>query len=338
MVVQHNREPPAEAVPYARCVLCPRQCGVNRAGGERGYCGETGELRLASASIHRGEEPPLVGRGGSGTVFVSGCNLGCVFCQNRQISRGPPGRTLGRVVGEAEFAGIVLALQERGAENINLVTGSHAAPALAAGIRAARSRGLTLPVLWNSSAYEGPDTLALLKDTADVFLPDLKTLDSGISARYFKAPDYPETAEAAILRMLEMRELRFSGETLVSGVIVRHLVLPGEPESTREVLRWFARHARERALLSLMTQYTPVAPGPERPLNEAEYRRVLDWLEEFGIEEGFFQELEEGGDTGWFPDFNRENPFTSQLPTGEGLSTPVWHWKRGFTGRGSHYY
>jgi putative pyruvate formate lyase activating enzyme len=276
----------------------------------------------------------LTGRGGSGTIFITGCTLGCVFCQNHQISQ----EAMGRAVGEEEFVGIVLALQEKGAENINLVTGSHAVPALAAGIRASRSRGLTLPVLWNTSAYEGPETLALLEDTADVFLPDLKTLDSGISARYFKAPDYPEAAEAAILRMLEMRELRFAGKILVSGVIVRHLVLPGELESTREVLRWFAEHGRERALLSLMTQYTPVAPLPlcqngslDRPINEEEYRTVLDWLEEFGIEEGFFQELETPGDTGWFPDFSRENPFTSKLPSGKRLSEPVWHWKMGFT-------
>jgi putative pyruvate formate lyase activating enzyme len=186
------------------CKLCPRRCGVNRgAGGRNGFCGESAELRLACASIHYGEEPPVTGSGGSGTIFVSGCNLGCVFCQNFQISRAAP---LGRAVTAEEFAGICLALQERGAENINIVTGSHAVPAIAEGIRAAKDR-LSIPVLWNSSAYELPETLELLAGLVEAFLPDMKTLDSALAARYFHAPDYPETARAAILKMIDMTEM-----------------------------------------------------------------------------------------------------------------------------------
>jgi putative pyruvate formate lyase activating enzyme len=297
---------------------------VDRLAGSRGFCGETGALRIASAGIHRGEEPPITGSGGSGTIFVTGCNLRCRFCQNWQISRAG----LGREVGEAELVRICLALQEAGAENINLVTGSHAAPALVSGVRAARGQGLAIPVLWNSSAYESPGTLDLLKDTVDVYLPDLKTLDPALSASLFHAPDYPETAQAAILRMLEFRPLRYSpAGVLVSGVIIRHLVLPGRLDATREVLRWFARHARGRAVLSLMTQYTPVpAPeglppeppelrAPDRFVSKEEYGTLLAWLEDPEIGEGFYQELVRDRNRNRLPDFTRPNPFPPELST-----------------------
>jgi putative pyruvate formate lyase activating enzyme len=275
--------------------------------------------------------------GGSGAVFISGCNLGCGFCQNYQISQnfGGTHAALGRVVDTGEFAAICLALRDRGAENINIVTGSHAAPAIAAGISAAREQGLSLPVLWNTSGYEGAASLAVLKDVADVYLPDLKTLDSRLAARFFGAPDYPEHAASAILTMMERRELAYAPGrregVLRSGVMIRHLVLPGFLEATREILRWFGEYCRGRALLSVMTQYTPVQSGalrggggesPLRQLSSREYETVLDWLREFGIEDGFCQELTPGDE--WLPDFSRANPFSSEL------STPVWHWREGF--------
>jgi putative pyruvate formate lyase activating enzyme len=245
---------------------------------------------------------------------------------------------MGAAVSGEEFARICLALADRGAENINIVTGSHGIPAIVSGIREARSRGLSLPVLWNSSAYESPAALSLLEDTVDIYLPDLKTLDGGVASRFFNAPDYPEHAEKAIRRMIETRgELRYAagrgrafgeGRVLVSGVIIRHLVLPDYLESTREVLRWFGENGRGRALFSLMTQYTPVKTGPgnagapDRFIRGAEYEKVLRWLEEFEIEDGFYQELV--CDSDWLPDFERENPFSSEL------SLPVWHWKQGF--------
>ncbi|MFP3090656.1 radical SAM protein [Treponema sp. TIM-1] len=318
---------------YAACDLCPRGCGVNRLSGGKGYCGETAELRIAAAGIHRGEEPPITGGGGSGTIFVSGCNLGCGFCQNWQISRAG----MGRMVTEGEFARICMTLQEQGAENINIVTGSHAVPALALGIKAARAQGLTLPVLWNSSAYESLTALDLLRDIAEVYLPDLKTLDPALSARFFKAPDYPERAAAAIRRMMDFRELRFgpprtigpdeagSPRVLRSGVLIRHLVLPGYLGATRQVLRWYADNAQGWALFSLMTQYTPPNPTeadiPGRAISEAEYETLLRWLEEFEIEDGFYQELVPGN-TDWLPNFEKPNPFSSEL------SQPTWHWKQ----------
>jgi putative pyruvate formate lyase activating enzyme len=195
-------------------------------------------------------------------------------------------------------------------------------------------------VLWNSSAYESAAALSLLADTVDVYLPDLKTLDGGAARRFFHAPDYPEHAVRTVLAMMERRTLRYA-ETpaagsgagnravpaLISGVIIRHLVLPDYLDSTREVLRWFARYGRDRALLSLMMQYTPAAgetrtgsgeTGPVRTVNRAEYETVLGWLDEFGIEDGFCQELVSGN---WLPDFRRENPFGT-------LADPVWHWTK----------
>jgi putative pyruvate formate lyase activating enzyme len=345
---------------YRHCLLCPRRCGVDREAGQRGYCGETAALRIAFAGIHCGEEPSVTGAKGSGTIFVSGCNLGCAFCQNHQISHnglrsgGEVFQALGRAVETEEFAGICLALRDKGAENINIVTGSHAAPAIARGVKAARKQGLDIPVLWNSSGYEGPETLEILRGFVDVYLPDLKTMDPNFAARFFDAPDYPEYAAAAILKMMEYRELRFGSrrggpayatpapfrgevqiaslsdimvqETLVSGVIVRHLIIPGFLDATRQILSWFSGNRTGGALLSLMTQYTPVyAPGivdkagiPGRYLSKGEYEKILSIVDGFGIEDGFCQELVT--DSEWLPDFTRPNPFSSEL------SVPVWHY------------
>jgi putative pyruvate formate lyase activating enzyme len=232
---------------------------------------------------------------------------------------------MGRAVNRAEFVDLCLALQARGAENLNLVTGSHCAPVLADFLQAARNEGLAIPILWNSSSYESPQALALVKDMVDVYLPDLKTLDPALAGRFFKAPDYPEAAVQAILRMLDYRgHLRWNGSVLASGVIIRHLVLPGHTESTRKVLEWFADHCKGRALLSLMTQYTPVGSGsriPQGYVSQAEYDRLVEWLDELEIEDGFCQEPAPGAF--WLPDFERINPFLPEF------SVPVWHWKTG---------
>jgi putative pyruvate formate lyase activating enzyme len=305
---------------YKNCRLCPRSCGVDRTAGPGGYCGESSQLRLAFAGLHRGEEPPLSGTGGSGTIFVTGCNLGCILCQNWQISTGnitaagKAGKRLGRTVSANEFTAICLALQNKGAENINIVTGSHAVPAIVQGLNAAKTAGLRIPVLWNSSGYENPEALELLDGVVDTFLPDLKTLNSALAAQLFNAPNYPQAASRAILWMIQHKP---------NQIIVRHLILPGYLESTRTVLRWFADNATGSALLSLMTQYTPVAKAgnspfsPGRFLNKQEYDTVLGWLNEYGIEDGFCQELVTGND--WLPDFTRPNPFSSDL------SVAVWH-------------
>jgi putative pyruvate formate lyase activating enzyme len=281
-------------------------------------CGETDELRLAVASIHFGEEPPLVGKGGSGTIFVSGCNLGCIFCQNSQISH----YGLGRTVNSVTFARICLMLEEYGAENLNIVTGSHALPALVEGICTAKAMGCSLPIFWNSSGYETVEAVEFLAPFIDGFMPDLKTLDSPVAAALFHAPDYPSVAQQALLAMVRHSKIHYRGSILRSGVIVRHLVVPGFLDSTYRVIKWFAEHLRYKALFSLMTQYVPVHAGPQRQINEQEYKQVLRWLQECAIEGGFFQELVT--DTAWLPDFNQANPFSSAL------STPLWHWREGF--------
>ena len=309
---------------YRHCCLCPRNCGVDRLSGVKGVCGENSLLRIGTASIHRGEEPPVTGLGGSGTVFITGCNLGCGLCQNYQVSQ----EEMGKVVSREEFADICLRLQEKGAENINIVTGSHAVPAITAGFKYARSKGLKIPALWNSSGYESLSALSLLDEVIDVYLPDLKSLDKKIGEKFFNAVDYPEHAEKAIKFMMKSRRLKFKNvqgiDILLSGVIIRHLILPDHLESTKNVIRWFAENCQGqgRALLSLMTQYTPLRQAEiNRYLNEREYEQVLKWLDEFGIDDGFYQELIL--DSSWLPDFNRTNPFSSEL------STPVWHWHKG---------
>jgi putative pyruvate formate lyase activating enzyme len=314
---------------YKNCRLCPRNCGVNRYV-QKGYCGEGAELRIATASIHRGEEPPVTGKGGSGTIFITGCNLGCNFCQNYQISQ----EAMGRAVSGDEFAEICLRLAGRGAENINLVTGSHVVPSLIEGIALARERGLAIPVLWNSSGYDGLEALELLAGAIDAWLPDLKTLDAGLAGRFFRATDYPDAAKAALLKMAALVEKRLSQNKALDAaglqpcLIVRHLVLPGHLEASRDVFRWYAENLNGRpgVLLSVMTQYTPIpslsSPAPASFLNEAEYDAVINMLEEYGIDDGFCQELVT--DSSWLPDFRRTNPFSTKL------SSPVWHWKHGF--------
>jgi putative pyruvate formate lyase activating enzyme len=306
-----------------QCMLCPRDCGADRRAGETGFCGQTDQARVALATRHYGEEPPFTGSGGSGTVFFSGCTLGCPFCQNRQISSG--GR--GRVVATAELAMIFNTLEQRGAENINIVTGTHFAPQIATALSLARTDGLTLPVLWNTSGYENDTGLDVIDGFTDVYLPDLKTLDRGIATQLFSAPDYPDAATAAILRMAARGTPVFDTDgAMKSGTIVRHLVLPGMLENTRQVLTWFREHIQGKALLSLMFQYIPTqdegGTAPSRPVEDAEYYRAMSMLDDLGINDGFIQEMDY--DSPWMPDFEAPNPFPDDH------SKVVWHWKYGF--------
>ena len=318
---------------YDSCTLCPKNCKVNRNKGEKGFCRETRDLRLAWAGLHFGEEPPITGAGGSGTIFVTGCNLRCSFCQNYQISQ----EGMGKAVSLEEFVNLCFMLEKEGAENINIVTGSHAIPAIALGLKEAKDRGLKIPVVWNSSAYETEEAISLLSDCVDGWLPDLKTLNPQISSQVFYAPDYPETATRAILKMAGLSPLKIGTENkekyplgkLYSGVIVRHLALPSRIADSRAVLRWFAKNLRGRALISVMTQYTPVKRTAgiknyslfeNRMLNLKEDETLKDLLSSLKIDEGFYQELVASDD--WLPDFNREQTFSSEL------SKPLWHWKQ----------
>lgn len=324
---------------YSPCNLCPRCCGTLRDEAAEtgpyspvGFCGETADVRVAAALLHFGEEPPLTGSGGSGTVFFTGCTLRCSFCQNQQISLAGMGR---RVSTEA-LADIMLRLEDAGAENINLVTGTHFLPGILATWRRARGRGLDLPVVWNSSGYETVPAVEALAEMTDIFLPDVKTVDSGTAGAEFGTPGYADAVTKAVERMVELKPVHWYGTTqdpraseeadarrpLLSGTIVRHLVLPGKLDNTRRVLEWFAESCADKALLSLMFQYVPVREPLGTGISSGEYRRILGLLDEFGIEEGYVQELDD--DRSWLPDFDKVMSFPSPDVR------MVWHWRAGF--------
>lgn len=310
---------------YSHCRLCPKECLVDRHSGERGFCGQDDHIHIACAGLHTGEEPPVTGTGGSGTVFFSGCTLRCPFCQNCQISL----EGIGKSVTESDLAEIFLRLQGLGAENINLVTGTPFVHGVLAALKL--SGGLSVPVVWNTSGYEKLSTLEMLYNEIDIFLPDLKTLSPDLAGRLFGAPDYPQVAGEAVLRMVQMKEMVIRNDRLVRGVMVRHLVIPGETPSTREVLKWYSEHLAGRAMMSLLFQYLPPGPRmgtaenssvPRRRVNREEYEQVISWLDEFEIEDGFCQDLPENSD--WKPDFTQADPFPSEF------WTPIWHYESGW--------
>ena len=218
----------------SQCSLCPRRCGARRDEGERGRCGVANGLLVARASLHQWEEPCLSGSRGSGTVFFSGCSLGCVYCQNREISRG---RT-GKLIGVERLARIFLEQQQRGAHNLNLVTADHYLPQVLQALTMAKSQGFDLPVVWNCSGYQSPDSLKMMEGFVDIWLTDFKYASSALAARYSAAPDYPQVAWAAAEEMFRQQpEAVFDGEGLMQrGLIFRHLLLPGQLEDSKNVL------------------------------------------------------------------------------------------------------
>ena len=332
---------------YSSCRQCPRNCGTDRKS-KTGFCGEHKDIRIASACLHFGEEPLITVFGGSGTIFFTGCTLGCSFCQNYQISQ----QGMGRKVSKDEFVRICLELQSAGAENINLVTASHLIPLLAEYLAEAKNAGVKIPFCWNSSAYEKIESLELLKNLVTVWLPDLKTLNGGVSRQLFKAENYPKAAKDAVLWMIKNNPLKIetvSGidretkqkvtkEKITGGVIIRHLFLPGRFEDTADVLEWLKNNADKKAVISLMSQYTPV-PFKEaeenlkksldslsmienRLVSKQEDYDLKDLIDAFDFDFLFYQDLTD--DTQWLPDFNRVQPFSNAL------AKPVWHWKNSF--------
>ena len=304
---------------YKKCSLCPRACGVDRTSGKLGFCRESSTIRLACATLHHGEEPPITGKGGSGTIFFTGCTLQCRFCQNHQISRGG----IGREVSIEEFSDICLKLQEAGAENINLVTGTMFIPSIAIGIELAKEKGLNIPILWNSSGFESSEIVDILNSFVDVYLPDIKTLNHTFAATFFNAIHYPEAAKAAVAKMADSKKIVFKDDKIISGTIVRHLVIPGYVEMTEKFLKWFTENLKGKALISVMFQYSPKAAQgegvPERTLDKTEMDMVYSYLDELGIEDGFIQEEEVTDE--WNPDFNQLSPFPGSI------GKTVWHWK-----------
>lgn len=280
------------------CTLCPRQCHANRHAGDRGFCGQSTEIMAARAALHFWEEPCISGSSGSGAVFFTGCALQCVFCQNHDIAIGRKGRSL----SVQRLAQIYLELQEKGASNINLVTAGHFLPQVCLSLSEARSRGLSIPVVYNSSGYEEISSLKFLEGLVNIYLPDLKYHSSELSARYSHAPDYFQKACAAIAEMLRQTGPPvFDPDTglMRSGVIVRHLLLPGETGDSKRVLRYLHNTFGNDIYVSIMNQYTPVRDSQSLPeilrrrITVEEYQKVLDFADKIGIEQGYIQE----GDT-----------------------------------------
>lgn len=274
------------------CTLCPRACGVERNRGKHGFCGVGDTVRIARAALHAWEEPPISGTNGSGTVFFSGCNLRCVFCQNHAVSHD----ALGRAVGEEELADVFLSLQEEGAHNINLVTPSHYAHVLRRVLEKVKPR-LSIPVVWNSGGYESVDTLRTLEGLVDIYLPDVKYLSRELSTEYSAAPDYFPIAQEALSEMLRQQPRCVFDEhgLLLRGTVVRHLVLPGCRADSIALLRALAeRFGTDAFLLSLMCQYTPdfardcTHKNLHRRLTTFEYRSVQTEAERLGFD-GFSQ-------------------------------------------------
>ena len=285
---------------YENCTLCPRQCGVNRAAGQLGFCRMPAEPLLARAMLHRGEEPPISAERGTGAVFFSGCTLRCAFCQNAEISVG--GR--GVAVTAERLREIFESLIAQGAQTLDLVTPTHFLPS----ILPALTPKLPVPVVYNCGGYERVETLRELEGLVDVYLPDMKYADNKLAAELSCAPDYFETAAAAIQEMYrQIGGAVIENGVLRRGVLIRHLVLPGHLENTLHVIEWVAEEfSKKDVLFSLMSQYTPMGrqkPPLNRRISEAEYDGALSWMELCGLQNGFTQEFS-SATTELLPEFN----------------------------------
>jgi putative pyruvate formate lyase activating enzyme len=292
-----------------QCTLCPRNCAVNRKKGERGSCGQTSELKVARAALHFWEEPCISGESGSGAVFFSGCALHCVFCQNREIADG----TVGKNISIERLAEIFLELAKQGANNINLVTPGHFTPQIIRAVERARDQGLTLPIVYNTSSYETVDNIKSLDGIVDIYLPDFKYMDAGLSAKYSHAGDYSTVAKAAVAEMVRQTGAAefYENDTdgiMKKGTIIRHLLLPGCIKDAKQIIRYLYETYGDTVYISIMNQFTPLpqlAAYPElnRKITKQEYEEVVDYAIALGVENGFIQE----GDTAeesFIPDFD----------------------------------
>lgn len=282
-----------------KCDLCPRKCLVDRKKGEKGICGQTENLKVARAALHFWEEPCISGDAGSGAVFFSGCPLHCVFCQNENIANG----TVGKEISLERLVDIFLELQEKRANNINLVTPGHFVPQIVKALDQARKEGLTLPVVYNTSSYETVDTIKMLEGYVDIYLPDFKYMSPVLSKKYSHAPDYAEVAKAAIAEMVRQtgKAVFVNGDEdnlILRGTIVRHLTLPGCMEDSMQILKYLHDTYGDKIYISIMNQFTPLSnlekyPELNRRITDEEYETLVDYAINIGIENGFIQE----GDT-----------------------------------------
>lgn len=293
---------------YENCLLCPRKCGINRSTGQTGVCGVSSEIKVARAALHYLEEPCISGKRGSGAVFFSGCSLHCVFCQNREISDGKAGK----VISKERLSDIFMELADKGANNINLVTPGQYIPDIVWAVNDAKSRGMKLPIIYNTSGYENVTDLKLLEGIVDVYLPDFKYMDSTLSARYSRAKDYPSVAKKALSEMVRQQpDVVIDDATglIQKGVIVRQLLLPGHVNDAKAVLKYLYDTYHDHVYISMMSQFTPIAlkdyPEINRTVTRREYERLVDYALEIGITNAFIQEGDVAKDS-FIPAFDCE--------------------------------
>ena len=293
---------------YENCLLCPRKCGINRSTGQTGVCGVSSEIKVARAALHYWEEPCISGKRGSGAVFFSGCSLHCVFCQNREISDGKAGK----VISKERLSDIFMELADKGANNINLVTPGQYIPDRVWAVNDAKSRGMKLPIIYNTSGYENVTELKLLEGIVDVYLPDFKYMDSTLSARYSRAKDYPSVAKQALSEMVRQQpDVVIDDATglIQKGVIVRQLLLPGHVNDAKAVLKYLYDTYHDHVYISMMSQFTPIAlkdyPEINRTVTRREYERLVDYALEIGITNAFIQEGDVAKDS-FIPAFDCE--------------------------------
>ena len=293
---------------YENCLLCPRKCGINRSTGQTGVCGVSSEIKVARAALHYWEEPCISGKRGSGAVFFSGCSLHCVFCQNREISDGKEGK----VISKERLSDIFMELADKGANNINLVTPGQYIPDIVWAVNDAKSRGMKLPIIYNTSGYENVTELKLLEGIVDVYLPDFKYMDSTLSAMYSRAKDYPSVAKQALSEMVRQQpDVVIDDVTglIQKGVIVRQLLLPGHVNDAKAVLKYLYDTYHDHVYISMMSQFTPIAlkdyPEINRTVTRREYERLVDYALEIGITNAFIQEGDVAKDS-FIPAFDCE--------------------------------
>lgn len=293
---------------YENCLLCPRKCGINRSTGQTGVCGVSSEIKVARAALHYWEEPCISGKRGSGAVFFSGCSLHCVFCQNREISDGKAGK----VISKERLSDIFMELAVKGANNINLVTPGQYIPDIVWAVNDAKSRGMKLPIIYNTSGYENVTELKLLEGIVDVYLPDFKYMDSTLSARYSRAKDYPSVAKQALSEMVRQQpDVVIDDATglIQKGVIVRQLLLPGHVNDAKAVLKYLYDTYHDHVYISMMSQFTPIAlkdyPEINRTVTRREYERLVDYALKIGITNAFIQEGDVAKDS-FIPAFDCE--------------------------------
>lgn len=293
---------------YKNCLLCPRKCGINRSTGQTGVCGVSSEIKVARAALHYWEEPCISGKRGSGAVFFSGCSLHCVFCQNREISDGKAGK----LISKERLSDIFMELADKGANNINLVTPGQYIPDIVWAVNDAKSRGMKLPIIYNTSGYENVTELKLLEGIVDVYLPDFKYMDSTLSAMYSRAKDYPSVAKQALSEMVRQQpDVVIDDATglIQKGVIVRQLLLPGHVNDAKAVLKYLYDTYHDHVYISMMSQFTPIAlkdyPEINRTVTKREYERLVNYALEIGITNAFIQEGDVAKDS-FIPAFDCE--------------------------------